>query len=94
MRVPKRFASEVTVHTKQGAAREATIEVNKPLKVHGWNIYQYDYDEEAGTESTVSVLQLVKDPWLPFVYTGIYMMLAGAVSLLFFVAPRPKRKEE
>lgn len=94
MRMPKRFASEVTVHTKQGKSVDATIDVNKPLKLNGWVFYQYDYDSEAGTESKVSVLQMVKDPWLPFVYAGIYMMLAGAVTLIFFMAPRPKRKEE
>jgi len=94
MRVPKRFASEVSVFTKQGASFDAVIEVNKPLKVNGWKIYQYGYDEQAGVESSISILQLVKDPWLPFVYIGIYMMLAGALSLFFFMAPRPKRKEE
>lgn len=94
MRMPKRFASEVTVHTKQGKSVDATIDVNKPLKLNGWVFYQYDYDSEAGTESKVSVLQMVKDPWLPFVYAGIYMMLAGAVTFIFFMAPRPKRKEE
>ena len=45
-------------------------------------MYQYDYDSEAGTESRFSVLELVKDPWLPLVYAGIFMMLAGALLML------------
>lgn len=95
MRMPKRFASEVTVYTQSGGRIINTvIDVNKPLKVEGWKIYQYGYDEQAGTESQVSILQLVKDPWIVVVYIGIYMMLAGAMLLFFFMAPRPKRKEE
>ena len=80
--MPKRFASDVLVRDKSGKETAAVIEVNKPLKAGGWKMYQYGYDEEAGTESTVSVLELVKDPWLPFVYAGIFMMLAGAFCLL------------
>jgi cytochrome c biogenesis factor len=36
-----------------------------------------------GAQSQTSILELVRDPWLPLVYTGIYMMLAGAVLMLF-----------
>jgi len=39
----------------------------------------------------------VRDPWLPAVYTGIFMMIAGALCLMLFMAPRPvapARKEE
>ena len=39
----------------------------------------------------VMVLKIVKDPWLPLVYTGIWMMIAGAVCM-FTIAG--KRKEE
>ena len=31
----------------------------------------------------ISVFELVRDPWLPYVYLGIFMMLAGAVALFF-----------
>ncbi len=39
---PKRFASEITVYTKDGKSISGTVDVNKPLKVNGWKIYQYD----------------------------------------------------
>ena len=81
--MPKRFASDVVVTGRSGKQTTAVIEVNKPLKVDGWKMYQYGYDEEAGTESEMSVLQMVKDPWLPLVYAGIFMMLAGAFLMLF-----------
>jgi hypothetical protein len=49
--------------------------------VDGWKIYQFGYDTQQGANSRISILELVSDPWLPFVYTGIYMMLAGAVCM-------------
>ena len=80
--MPKRFASDVVVKGKSGHEIPGVIEVNKPMEVDGWKMYQYDYDSEAGVESKISVLQLVKDPWLPFVYAGIFMMLAGAFLMM------------
>ena len=79
---PKRFASEIQILTKTGKNIETTVDVNKPYEVDGWKIYQYGYDTQMGAQSQISILELVNDPWLPWVYTGIYMMLAGAVVLL------------
>ena len=78
---PKRFASEIQILTKSGKNIETTVDVNKPYEVDGWKIYQYGYDTQMGAQSQISILELVKDPWLPLVYTGIYMMLAGAVCM-------------
>ena len=78
---PKRFASEIQILTKTGKNIETTIDVNMPYEVDGWKIYQYGYDTQMGAQSRISILELVSDPWLPFVYTGIYMMLAGAVCM-------------
>ena len=87
---PKRFASDVQIQTPSGENIHTTIEVNKPVKVDGWKIYQYSYDTEMGAMSRISVLELVSDPWLPLVYTGIYMMLAGAVCMLFMGGKRKR----
>ena len=81
---PKRFASEIQILTKSGKNIEATIDVNKPIEVDGWKIYQYGYDTQMGAMSQTSILELVSDPWLPLVYTGIYMMLGGAVCMFLF----------
>ena len=86
---PKRFASDITVYTEDGKSVRGTVEVNKPLKVNGWKIYQYGYDSFRGAESTYSVFQLVRDPWIFWVYLGIFLMIAGALCLLFFMAPKP-----
>ena len=78
---PKRFASEIDIKTKAGKNIHTTVDVNKPVEVDGWKIYQYGYDTRMGAMSQTSILELVSDPWLPLVYTGIYMMLAGAVCM-------------
>ena len=81
---PRRFASDIQILTKTGKNIQTTVEVNNPVEVDGWKIYQYGYDTQMGAMSQTSILELVSDPWLPLVYTGIYMMLAGAVCLFAF----------
>ena len=61
------------------------IEVNHPISVGGWRIYQLSYDERMGRWSDLSVVELVSDPWLPVVYVGIFLLIAGGVALLFEV---------
>ena len=90
---PKRFASEIQIQTKSGKKIETTVDVNKPVEVDGWKIYQYGYDTKMGAKSQISILELVSDPWLPLVYTGIYMMLAGAVCM-FLKGKKVKSKKE
>lgn len=83
---PKRFVSNVNAFAKSGEmVKEVAIEVNKPLEFDGWKIYQLSYDEAKGRWSDISVLELVRDPWLPFVYAGIFMLLAGAL-IMFLTA--------
>ncbi len=86
---PRRFASNVTVHRQSGASISGTVEVNHPMKVSGWKIYQYGYDERLGAESRYSTFQVVRDPWLGAVYAGIFMMLSGALCLMLVCAPKP-----
>ena len=87
---PKRFASEVQILTETGKNIQTTVDVNKPIEVNGWKIYQYGYDTAMGRMSNISILELVSDPWLPAVYTGIYMMLAGALCMFIFGVRRSK----
>lgn len=78
-----RYSSDVLLYTKSGIAEEITIQVNKPVAAEGWKLYQYSYDDRFGRWSRVSIIEVIRDPWLPVVYTGIFMMLAGAVYLMF-----------
>jgi cytochrome c biogenesis protein ResB len=60
-----------------------TVEVNKPYKARGWNFYQLGYEEKMGPASQLSIIEAVYDPWLPLVYTGIFLMIAGALYLFW-----------
>ncbi|MCR4602881.1 MAG: cytochrome c biogenesis protein ResB [Prevotella sp.] len=92
---PKRYASEIVIYSKESLHQyAATIDVNKPVEIDGWKIYQKDYRlTDAGDACQISILELVSDPWLPWVYTGIYMMLAGAILLLLQGGKRTGRNK-
>ena len=90
-REPRKYSSDITVYTDKDRKVDGVIEVNKPLEIDGWKIYQVSYDQNLGRWSDISIFELVRDPWLPWVYAGIYMMLAGAV-LTFITADRSNKK--
>lgn len=60
---PKRFASQVWIYQKgQTQITAAQIQVNQPLTVAQWNIYQMSYDEFMGPWSSLSVVEWISDP--------------------------------
>jgi cytochrome c biogenesis protein ResB len=85
---PRKFSSELNIQTKNGKNVTTTIEVNQPFHIDGWTIYQLSYNTKMGRWSNLSVLELVRDPWLPIVYLGIFLMMAGAAFL--FITGKPK----
>ncbi|MGD9928495.1 MAG: cytochrome c biogenesis protein ResB [Mangrovibacterium sp.] len=78
---PRKYQSDIRVMTQEGQQLTATLEVNKPLKLGGWKLYQLSYKADMGKWSDMSVIELVRDPWIPVVYLGIFMMLAGSLFL-------------
>lgn len=70
---PKKFESDIEID-----GQKLHVGVNQPAKVKGWDVYQFSYDEKAGAASAYSVIELVRDPGLPVVFTGIFMMLFSA----------------
>jgi hypothetical protein len=80
---PKRYISELSIHKPQVAAISGCVSVNNPLSAGGWKIYQHGFERASGQNPARITLQLVRDPWLPFVYAGLFMMLAGSVYLIF-----------
>jgi ResB-like family len=88
---PKRFASDIEVLTSSGEKVTTVLEVNKPLKIGSWTIYQYGYDNDAGKASNYSSFELVYDPWLNAVYLGIILCALGSFCL-FWIGNK-KRKE-
>jgi len=81
---PKYYASDILLYTKSGIAEQKhRIEVNSPLKVDGWFVYQYGYDNRAGADSDFSIFLAVYDPWLNIVYAGMLMILFGTILMSF-----------
>jgi len=79
---PEKYSSLIEIK-QNGKTETVTIEVNKPVHIRGYSMYQLSYDERLGKWSVVSVIEAVKDPWLPLIYAGIIMMLAGSVYLFW-----------
>ncbi len=79
----KKFSSDIDILTKEGERISTVLEVNKPFKFKGYKIYQLSYDDKMGKWSNLSVLELVRDPWLPVIYIGIFMMIAGAIYMFW-----------
>ncbi len=76
------YSSDVMLYTESGEVEEVRIEVNHPVSAEGWKLYQYSYDDRFGRWSPTTVIEAIRDPWLPFVYSGIFMVLFGSVYLM------------
>ena len=86
----KEYSSKIVIE-HNGKKDTAILEVNKPVKVAGWNLYQLSYDERMGKWSKLSILEAIRDPWLPIIYVGIFMVIAGAIYL-FTIGKKPKER--
>ncbi len=91
-RQPKLYETTARLFTKQGENKLVQIKVNDPIEVNGWKIYQSGYDTNMGRWSGISIMQIVKDPWLPVLYTGIFMLIVGALGL--FILGKSYKKED
>ncbi len=91
----KRYVSVVDItENDQLTRKNAEISVNQPLKIGQWKMYQYSYSDQLGRWSQMSVFELIRDPWLPAVYTGIFMVLLGTLYLLWTGRKIEKVNEE
>jgi hypothetical protein len=90
---PKEYSSRMEITNAKGEVDTTIIAVNNPLKIDGWSLYQLSYDEKMGKWSTLSVIEAIRDPWLPIIYLGIFMVLAGAIYL-FTIGKNPKEDKE
>lgn len=91
---PKLFRSHIEVYTQDEERFEAQLEVNKPLRVGPWMIYQYSYDSDRGKASTYSSFELVYDPWMLWVYIGLGLFLAGSICLLWEGNKKSRRRKK
>ncbi|MDL2306240.1 cytochrome c biogenesis protein ResB [Bacteroides sp. OttesenSCG-928-D19] len=79
---PKRFISDIEAYTSDGTAKKGILEVNHPLRIDDWTIYQYGYDDKAGRLSSYSSMELVYDPWITPVYIGFILIALGAIVMI------------
>lgn len=89
----KAFKSTLDFLEEGAVVDTRTIEVNAPYAYRGYTFYQVSYDPN---DLTWSALQVVKDPGVPIVYSGFFLMMAG-LTLVFCVGPwlaaQPRARE-
>ncbi len=84
----KKYISTIEITDADGKTyKNKTILVNKPFKFSGYNIYQQSYEMSPDGLSKISILELVKDPWLSVIYVGLTMLFFGAL-LLFLLGKK------
>ncbi|MBN2892667.1 MAG: cytochrome c biogenesis protein ResB [Bacteroidales bacterium] len=79
----KKYTSNVDIISDSQTYKDINIEVNSPYKIKGYKIYQQSFDDTKGKWSKISILELVKDPWLPVVYIGLFMLVIGSFMLFW-----------
>ncbi len=79
---PKSYVSSLSIKYK-GQISKDSLAVNSPLKIDGAKMYQLSYNSEQGQWSEVSIIELIRDPWLPVIYTGIFMLIVGVIYNIF-----------
>ena len=82
---PRQYVSDVHVVTMNGdsagdkpRAVHARISVNHPMRWNGWWIYQSSYD---AAKEEYTVLEAVRDPFLPMAAVAGALLLVGAAML-------------
>ena len=82
---PRQYVSDVHMVSMHGdgsangpQAVHAKISVNHPFRWNGWWIYQNSYD---GAQEEYTVLEAVRDPFLPLAVASGLLLLVGAAML-------------
>ena len=76
---PSGYASEISIQETDGSLRKGIVQVNAPMRVGSWYIYQKSYDLEEGKNSSYSVLECVRDGWYPVAYVSLWMLMLSAI---------------
>jgi len=79
----KTFMSDLEVKDESGELHKLTLKVNEPATIDGWKLYQVGYNNKLGKWSNYSVVEVGRDNWLPAVYVGIFMLIFGAIYILW-----------
>lgn len=77
LRLVRKYKAKVNLTKDNHLLREDIIEVNRPLTYQGFSFYQSGYDENT---PDLTLLQVVRDPGLGFVYSGYGILLLGLLA--------------
>jgi hypothetical protein len=84
----KDFKSALVVYRDGKEIARKTIEVNDPLYVDGYHLYQHDYDH---VEGRYTILSVASDSGLSLVYAG-FILLVGGLAWHVLLPKRKARK--
>ncbi len=85
---PKAFRSSLVITPKDHPAINAELAVNQPVRLGDWQLYQNSY--ELTMMGRTSIIEAIRDPALPVVYTGFASMFLGAFLAFWFAPIRRK----
>jgi len=80
--MPREYRSHITILEQGKEPRVEHVRVNHPVYIHGYHIYQMSWGESTdhfGRPVTYTVLQFIRDPGLPVVYTGFVILVIGTL---------------
>lgn len=81
----KDYRSTLQIIENDAVVLEKTIEVNAPLSYKGYTLYQSGYNPR---DHAWTSLQVVRDPGVPLVYAGFFLMIVG-LAFVFYLYPQP-----
>lgn len=84
----KSFRSHLTIKATKNNQAHYLLEVNKPVPINSWMLYQNSYEISMGGRT--SIIEAVRDPALPVVYCGFLAMILGAFIALWISYKGPK----
>jgi hypothetical protein len=67
------------------------VSYSHPVNSNGWQIKQKGYDKSKGLLSTLSIIQIEKNPWKKINTSGYYCVGLGLFMLFVFRKPKKKR---
>jgi len=79
---PSRYCASITINEDNSFIKDK-IEINHPIRYGKYDIYLQSYDSSKGNETSYCLLQIVKQPWKWLIFSGIILMILGA--LLSFI---------
>jgi len=89
--MPKSYKSKLSIFRGEEPVTAGILEVNRPIRVDGFWLYQRDYDHEGWR---YTVLDVMRDPGVWLAFAGLALVIVGAFVLLCFEPLKRWRERE